>query len=49
MGRVVTLTVALALAGGASYTMVPGELGDHGARLVDPASTTTTSPFVGSP
>jgi hypothetical protein len=45
-GRIVTLVVALALAGGASYTMVPGELGDHGARLVDPTSTTTTASVV---
>ncbi|HEX5615077.1 MAG TPA: hypothetical protein VFZ83_07955 [Acidimicrobiia bacterium] len=41
--RVAGVVVALALAGGASYTVVPGEMGDHGVRLIDPTATTTTS------
>jgi hypothetical protein len=35
--------VGLALVGGASYTVVPGELGHHGARLVPTSVPTTTS------
>lgn len=44
VARIAGALVALALAGGASYTVVPGELGDHGVRLVDPPVTTTTTP-----
>jgi len=43
VARLTGALVALALAGGASYTVVPGELGDHGARLISPAATTTTT------
>ena len=39
-GRVAAVTVALALTGGASYTVVPGELGaTHDVRLVPTTST----------
>ena len=42
--RALVVAATIALAGGAAYGMVPGELGHHGAQLVDGPTTYTRTP-----
>jgi hypothetical protein len=44
LARALVVAATIALAGGAAYGMVPGELGHHGAQLVDGPTTYARTP-----